>query len=154
MMKKENVKKKYYRFCSQTNIISKAGFLLRNCITLGGFFNWASVSLTLRKGERKDHWIHLKLMYWELHKTIQGQSAWYLGGGHMCSLPKARRSMWEDSSQFGVDINLLSGSLDAETESLIAWKPTPEHRFLAAGLPREAMECHCEGLWQVVALLM
>lgn len=82
-MKKENVKKKYCRFCSQTNIISKAGFLLRNCITLGGFFNWASVSLTLRKGERRDRGIHLKLMYWELHKTVQGQSVWHLGGGHV-----------------------------------------------------------------------
>lgn len=81
---KENAKKKYYcRFCSQTNIISKADFLLSNCITWGGIVNWALVSLYLRKGERRDHWIHLELLYRELHKTAQGQSAWHLGGGHV-----------------------------------------------------------------------
>lgn len=71
-----------------------------------------------------------------------------------CSFPKVRRSWREDSRQFGEDINLLSRSLDAETESFITRTPAPEHGFLAIGLPREAMECHCEGLWQVVALLM
>lgn len=59
--KNENIMEKYYGICGQMGTISKAGFVLRNSITLGEFLIWGSVSLYCR---------HLKALDWELHRTV------------------------------------------------------------------------------------